>query len=299
MTTTGHTPAGGNSVPGQWDITESVGLTALAVAAARAAESERREALVRDRFANDFVRASGHPMPTGTDGSGAAWTALVDMMAVRSRVLDDLLLRAVTDGIRQVVVLAAGLDARAFRVAWPAGTTLYEVDQPPVIEFKQRVLDVSGARPACRRRTVPVDLRDDWGSALREAGFDPSTPTAWLVEGLLPYLPAQAEADLFVDVDALSAPGSRMAIEAIALDHADEFVGRPEVRELGAAMGTELRELWNTEPRVDVVDRLTAAGWTVRPRQVAELGAELGRPFDDDLGAMAGLSRIVDASRSA
>ena len=296
--TTGHTPTGGNSVPGHWDVTRSVGLTALAVAAARAAESEHRDPLVRDRYASDFVHAADHPMPTSTVDAGEAWSSLVDMMAVRSRVLDDLLLGAAQDGASQVVVLAAGLDARAFRLDWPDGTTVYEVDQPPVLEFKQQVLDGSGARPACGRRAVHSDLRDDWVTALRDAGFDPSVPTSWLVEGLLPYLPAQAEADLFADVDALSAPGSRIAIEAISLDRADEYIRRPEIRELGAAMGTELLDLWNTEPRVDVVERLSSSGWTVRPRGLAELGEGLGRPFTGALGSLAGHGRIVDAGRN-
>ena len=166
-----------------------------------------------------------------------------------------------------------------------------------MLEFKQHVLDAGGAQAACRRRTVPVDLRDDWATALRDAGFDPSAPSSWLVEGLLPYLPAQAEADLFADVDALAAPGSRIAIEAIEPARAAEYVRRPEIRELGTAMGAELAELWNTEPRAAVADRLAAAGWTARPRRMSELGAGLGRPFTGALGSLAGQGRIVDAVR--
>lgn len=88
--------------------------------------------------------------------------------------------------------MAAGLDARAYRLSWPAGTVVYEVDQPEVIAFKSDALARIGAEPTAERRAVGIDLRDDWSTALRDNGFDAAAPTAWIAEGLLPYLPPQA-----------------------------------------------------------------------------------------------------------
>lgn len=300
--TTGHTPTGGNSVDGPWGITTSVGLTALAVAAARAVENDRGDALVRDRFAAGFVRAANpeHPLPTTDaqlDGQDA-WASMTDFMAVRSRALDELLLAATGCGTRQVVVLAAGLDVRSYRLDWPAGTTVFEIDQGPVLEFKQQVLDAEGATPSCARRPVACDLRDDWPGALVEAGFDPQAPTAWLAEGLLPYLPAQAEADLFASIDRLSAPGSRIAVEAIDMDLADEFLDSAAVRQMSTSMGTDMRTLWNTERRTDAAQVLRTAGWDPRGRTFGELAGSLGRTMRGPLAPIMIKNQIVDAVRA-
>ena len=147
---------------------------------------------------------------------------------VRSRFFDEALLGA---GTRQVVLLAAGLDARALRLGWPSGTTVFEVDQPRVLGFKDEVIDSVGGTPTARRVTVPVDLRHDWPAALTAAGFDPRLPTAWLAEGLLPYLPADAERLLFERVHALSAPGSRIAVEHIG-GIGDRIAADPYLRSL-------------------------------------------------------------------
>ncbi|MBW0101269.1 SAM-dependent methyltransferase [Pseudonocardia sp. KRD291] len=299
--TTGHTPTGGNSVAGPWDITTSVGLTALAVAAARAVENDRDDALVRDGYAAAFVRAADpdHPMPTTrAELDSPAWSSMTDFMAIRSRVLDDLLLHATASGIGQVVVLAAGLDVRAHRLDWPSGTTVFEIDQEQVLDFKQQVLDAEGAQPSCTRRAVPCDLRDDWPAALTGAGFDPGRPTVWLAEGLLPYLPARAEADLFAAADALSAPGSRIAVEALGTDIADRFLDSAEVREMGESMGCDMRALWNTERRTDAPDALRELGWTPRVRTLGELGTMLGRRLGGSMGQIMVENRIIDAHRS-
>ena len=95
--------------------------------------------------------------------------------------------------MRQIVIPAAGLDSRAYRLAWPDGTVVFELDQPQVLEFKHEVLAGSGDAPTAERREIAVDLRDDWPQALRRSGFDPSRPSAWIVEGLLVYLPAAAQ----------------------------------------------------------------------------------------------------------
>ena len=111
------------------------------------------------------------------------------------------------------MILASGLDTRAYRLPWPADTVVFEIDQPEVIAFKSRTLAELGAEPTAERRTVAIDLREDWPSALQAAGFDPTQPTAWIAEGLLIYLPPDAQDRLFDDITALSAPGSRIATE--------------------------------------------------------------------------------------
>ena len=139
--------------------------------------------------------------------------AVNDQITVRTRFFDDFFLQATGSGIRQAVIVASGLDTRAYRLPWPAETVVYEIDQPEVIEFKTRTLAGLGAEPTAQRRTVSVDLRDDWPSALVAAGFDTGQPTAWSAEGLLVYLPPEAQDRLFDNIAALSAPGSRIATE--------------------------------------------------------------------------------------
>ena len=113
------------------------------------------------------------------------------------------------------MILASGLDSRAYRLAWPAGTVVYEIDQAEGVEFKTRVLADLGAQPTAERRTVGIDLREDWPTALKAAGFDPAAPTAWLAEGLLIYLPPEAQDRLFDTITGLSAPGSALATEYV------------------------------------------------------------------------------------
>ena len=136
-----------------------------------------------------------------------------DSIAVRTRFFDDFFLNAARDGIRQSVILAAGLDARAYRLVWPPGSVVYEVDQPKVVEFKTTAMSDLGAAPTADRRTVSIDLRDDWPAALRRSGFDVTQPTSWSAEGLLMYLPPEAQDRLFDNITELSAPGSRLATE--------------------------------------------------------------------------------------
>ena len=207
-----------------WDITESVGSTALGVAAARAAETESENPLIEDPFARAFLDAAGPGMwsLTSDPDLAAALTELVpdladhtrvmvDFMAVRTKWFDELFLDAVASGIRQVVILASGLDSRSWRLSWPDGTTVYELDQAKVLEFKSGTLRDYGAQPAANLVSVAVDLRQDWPTALQQAGFDASVPTMWSAEGLLRYLPAAAQDLLFERIDSLSAPGSRLA----------------------------------------------------------------------------------------
>ena len=137
--------------------------------------------------------------------------------AVRTHFFDDFFTAAAAAGIRQVVILASGLDSRAYRLDWPAGTTVYEIDQPKVLEYKSPTLAEHGVQPSASAARWPMDLRHDWPKALREAGFDAVEPTAWLAEGLLMYLPADAQDRLFAQITELSAPGSRIAAETVGV----------------------------------------------------------------------------------
>lgn len=218
-----------------WDLASSVGATATMVAAARAMASKADHPLIDDPFAEPLVRAvgvdlftrlaSGDLRPEDLDNEDAAMQRMTDNMAVRTKYFDEFFIGATavaTSGgaaasqpIRQAVILAAGLDSRAYRLPWPAGTVVYEIDQPEVIEFKSRTLAEMGASPTAFRRAVAIDLRFDWPAALTQAGFDASRPTAWSAEGLLGYLPPEAQDRLLDTITALSAPGSRLATESV------------------------------------------------------------------------------------
>src|ERR1700727_496075 len=213
-----------------WDTTESVGAPPLSVAAPRAVETGSADPLIRDQFAYLLVPSAGQPWARlasslewiGDDDHGRrAHRLAVDYQAVRTHYFDSYFAEAAGPGIRQVLILAAGLDSRAFRLDWPAGTTVYEIDQPQVVHYKTTTLESAGAAPTADRRTVQVDLRDDWAAALTAAGFDPGQPTAWLAEGLLPYLPAEAQDRLFEILTELSVPGSQVAVEAFSLGSGD------------------------------------------------------------------------------
>lgn len=217
-----------------WDLASSVGVTATMVAAARAVATRADRPLIDDPFAEPLVRAVGvdllsrlasgelnpnelndvHDVQDGATGSAGAMSRMADNLAVRTKFFDEFFLDATRAGIKQAVILASGLDSRAYRLAWPAGTVVYEVDQPQVIEFKSRTLAELGAGPTADRRVVAIDLRDDWPTALRAAGFDPTQPAAWSAEGLLGYLPPEAQDRLLDTITELSAPGSRLATES-------------------------------------------------------------------------------------
>ncbi len=211
---------------------------------------------------------------------------MVNMMAVRTRYFDDFFTDATAAGVRQVVILAAGLDSRAYRRAWPAGTVVYEVDQPAVIEFKTAALSKLGAQPTAERRTVAVDLCDDWLNALRQAGFDETKPAAWSAEGLLMYLPVEAQDRLFDAITTLSAPGSRLATEY----HRD---GMPLLEKRAKAMAkrwgqfgfdTDVSALVYHGERTPAADYLSAAGWQITARTRADQFVKAGLPVPPGQG---------------
>jgi methyltransferase (TIGR00027 family) len=210
---------------------------------------------------------------------------MAEQMAVRTRFFDDFFTQACAAGIRQAVILASGLDTRAYRLPWPISTVVYEIDQPQVIDFKTNTLSGLGAAPAADRRPVGIDLREDWPTALRQHGFDTEQPTAWSAEGLLVYLPPEAQDRLFDNITALSAPGSRVATEHIPdlsvltdNDRMQAFTQR--WRQYG--MDVDFSELIYHGERNHVVDYLTASGWRTTAQTTAELYAANGFTLPDD-----------------
>jgi methyltransferase (TIGR00027 family) len=274
-----------------WDLASSVGATATAVAASRAAASQGPDPLLDDPYAAPLVRAVGidHFIKIA-DGELAAEDdpvlnrrAMNEQMAVRTRFFDDFFTAAAESGLRQAVILASGLDTRAYRLPWPAGTTVYELDQPEVIEFKSRTLAELGAKPTAQRRTVAIDLRDDWPKALLDNGFDPNRPTAWIAEGLLVYLPPEAQDRLLDAITGLSAPGSRVATEhmdmaSIPADWAERLTERS--RRIGSTIN--LAELFYMGERNGAGDYLKAQGWSTDVINTEDAFAANGFTLPDD-----------------
>lgn len=284
-----------------WEITESVGATALGVAAARAVETESENPMISDPFAQVFLDAAGEgvwswytmrDLPAEVAEAEPElplrMQAMTSYMASRTKFFDTFFIDATAAGIRQAVILAAGLDSRSWRLPWPDGTTVYELDQPRVLEFKASTLAEHGAEPTCNRVAVPVDLRQDWPTALQQAGFDASAPSAWSAEGLMPYLPAAAQDLLFDRLQGLTVTGSRVAVEALGPRFMDpEYrVKRRErmdrVRALMAKVDPQreipkTEELWYFEEREDVGDWFRRHGWQVTVTPSADLMAGYGR----------------------
>ncbi|GAB3006068.1 class I SAM-dependent methyltransferase [Mycobacterium bourgelatii] len=273
-----------------WDLASSVGATATMVAAARALASEDADPVINDPFAAPLVRAVGLDYFTRlVDGERVEGTErdlqlMTDSMAVRTRFFDEFFLAAAGDGVRQSVILAAGLDARAYRLSWRRGTVVYEVDQPEVIAFKNEAMSRQGAVPSVHRKTVSIDLRDDWPAALRRHGFDPGRPSAWSAEGLLMYLPPEAQDRLFDNITELSAPGSRVATEfnpdtsTTMSERAREFSRR--WANLGCDI--DMSGLFYDGERSNVVEYLTGHGWEVSTRARRDLFTDYGRVFPDE-----------------
>ena len=274
-----------------WDLASSVGATATAVAASRAMASQNPDALLDDPWADPLVRAVGIDtfvkLIDGeigqTDDPLLNRRAMNEQIAVRTRFFDDFFLQATGSGIRQAVILASGLDARAYRLPWPAGTVVFEIDQPQVIAFKTRTLADLGAEPTAQRRTVAIDLRGDWPAALIDAGFDTRRPTAWSAEGLLVYLPPDAQDRLFDNIAGLSAAGSRIATEHMDLtDVPSDWAERLTERSRRIGSNINLAELFYTGDRNTAADYLEGHGWRVETQTTADIYAANGFELPDD-----------------
>ncbi len=299
-----------------WDLATSVGATATGVAVGRALASRADNPLINDPFAEPLVRAvgvdfftrlaSGDLDPADVDDGGEfGMQRMSHMMAVRTRFFDDFFIEAADGGIRQAVILASGLDARGYRLPWPDGMTVYEIDQPTVIEFKAATLADLGANPTADLRAVAIDLRNDWPTALRGAGLDPTQPTAWSAEGLLPFLPPDAQDALLDNITQLSAAGSRLATENVpnAAEAVPVMVDRMRQsteswRQHG--FDVDMTDLWYDGDRHDVVEYLQRHGWDVSSAGAAELVASHGISVpptgDDEAKNFAGIS-YVSATR--
>jgi methyltransferase (TIGR00027 family) len=281
-----------------WDLASSVGATATMVAAARALATEESDPLINDPFAAPLVRAvgiefftrvvDGEISPAPANGGGESdkpeLQRETDSLAVRTRFFDDYFTNATKAGIGQAVILAAGLDARAYRLAWPPGSVVYEVDQPEVIRFKTDAMSRLGAKPITERRAVSIDLRQDWPTALRGSGFDDTKPAAWSAEGLLMYLPPEAQDRLFDHITALSATGSQLATEYHPETGPTMAERAQALNDRWANLGcdVDLSGLFYEGQRNNVGEYLSDRGWTVTTRTRRELFGDYGRTFPDD-----------------
>ncbi|MEO6793986.1 MAG: class I SAM-dependent methyltransferase [Mycobacterium sp.] len=289
-----------------WDINTSVGSTALFVATARALEARKPDPLAVDPYAELMCRAAGgdwealvggklpdHQLLTSDFGEH-----FVNFQGARTRYFDDYFQRAADAGVRQVVILAAGLDSRAYRLSWPSGTTIFELDQPQVLAFKSYVLSQRGIRPAAERREVAIDLREDWPAALLGSGFDPTQPSAWIAEGLLIYLPAVAQEQLFAGINGLAASGSHVAVEDGAPMPNADFAAAVEAE---VAAGDESRifhRLVYNERCAPADEWFGERGWTAVATPLAEYLGALGRPVpgpESEAGPMIARNSLVRA----
>ncbi|OBJ49975.1 class I SAM-dependent methyltransferase [Mycobacterium asiaticum] len=268
-----------------WDLANSVGATATMVAAARAAASRRPNAVVNDQYAEPLVRAVGLEVfirlaageLDAVDGAGdLGFPRMVDTFAARAKFFDDYFAEAAATGLQQFVIVASGLDSRAYRLPWPARTVVYEIDQPEVIEFKTSTLTRLGARCDAEHRPIGFDLREDWPAALLAAGFDPERPTAWLAEGLLiGFLPQEAEVRLLDSIIALSDSGSRLAADygQVADQSADGQRQAQAMSDRWRELGLDLDVASLTYPgaHTDVAAHLWANRWSTITSDLPEL----------------------------
>ncbi|MCV7320893.1 SAM-dependent methyltransferase [Mycolicibacterium confluentis] len=304
----------------RWEVDESVGATALGAAAVRAYESAAGSPLFVDPYAQRFLDAAaergmtvthGGRMPEDFSDSDPALVEFVQTMtnyaATRTKCFDDFVVNAAVAGVRQFVILAAGLDTRAWRLDALRGCSVFEIDQPEVLRFKEAALGPKVV-PVAYDTSVPIDLRGDWPKALRAAGFQQSDPTAWSAEGLLPYLPPEAQGSLFDRIDGLSASGSRLIVDVYrpefygdaALEQAFEQLDRAARSGLEAD-GDDGRiyqkDLFFTGERIDVSAWLRERGWEVSVLPSVDAMAALGRPAAASVSADALSSDFVEAKR--
>jgi N-methyltransferase len=285
---------------------DAVGWTAFGVAWTRARESLRTDRWFNDPLAAEFLRTvastAPFPIPEYSEPQDEQpdfvhfLQHLGDYTSIRTRFFDDYFQQAGAAGARQAVILAAGLDARGYRLDWPAGTRLFEVDVPAVVAFKQGVIDASGALPTCERVTVAADLRSDWLAQLRAAGLRTDEPTAWLVEGLLPYLDDEASRRLLREVGAASPAGSWLAIEHAEVDLRELPMFKTAARSINA----DADALWPGGLADEPSGWLAGEGWQAQAHDPAELAVEYGRSvpalFDPARGG-GPFGSLVSASR--
>jgi methyltransferase (TIGR00027 family) len=274
-----------------WDLATSVGATATMVAAGRARASIAEHPVIEDQFAQPLVRAvgvdfftrwaAGELDPADVDIPDHPWgmQPMTDLMAVRTRFIDRFVHDAAAAGVRQVVILASGLDARGYRLSWPSDMTVFEIDQPQVIEFKTATLAGLGAEPTADLRAVPIDLRDDWPAALRQAGFDAQRPTAWIAEGLMAFLPPEAQDRLLDNITTLSAGGSRLVVEIfLSSEYSVQIIHTAAQKWYQHGLDSHIDDLWYGGERHDVAAYLTDHCWHTTRTLASQLLIDAGLP---------------------
>lgn len=294
-----------------WDVTTSVGSTGLLVAAARALETQKADPLAIDPYAEVFCRAAGGEWADVLDGklpdhyltTGDFGEHFVNFQGARTRYFDEYFSRATAAGMKQVVILAAGLDSRAFRLQWPIGTTIFELDRPQVLDFKNAVLADYHIRPRAQRRSVAVDLRDEWQIALCNNGFDANRPSAWIAEGLLVYLSAEAQQRLFIGIDTLASPGSHVAVEEAAPLDPCEFAAKLERERAANAQGDPRRffQMVYNERWARATEWFDERGWRATATPLAEYLRRVGRAVpeaDTEAAPMVTAITFVSAVRT-
>lgn len=291
-----------------WDITTSVGSTALFVAAARALEAQKADPLAVDAYAEVFCRAAGGPWVAVLDGTAPEHPLktpnfgrhFVDFQAARTRYFDAYFRDVAAAGVRQIVLLAVGLDSRPYRLDWAPGTTIFELDQPQVLEFRRETLTAHGAAPQGERREVAVDLRDDWPQALKDSGFRLEEPSAWIAEGLLIYLPASAQEQLFTGIDSLACSGSHVGIEEGRPMDNDAFLAK---REEGKGIPDHRGEWWQmiyNEQHAPAAQWFSERGWTATETALSDYLVSNGRavPTEAEESKMVDSVRLVSAVKN-
>ncbi len=292
-----------------WDITTSVGATALFVATSRALEAQKPDPLAVDPYAEVFCRAVGGTFADVLDGKAPEHELktsdfgqhFVNFQGARTKYFDEYFGRVAAAGVGQIVILAAGLDSRAYRLSWADGTTIFELDRPQVLDFKREVLSGVGAEPRAERREIDVDLREDWPQALRDSGFDPAKPSAWIAEGLLIYLPAAAEEQLFTGIDSLAGPGSHIAVEDGAPLDQDEFQSRLDEERAGGDGQRAFFQLVYNERHAPATEWFGDRGWTAVGTPLADYLREVGRPVpgpESEFGSSVSRTTLVSAARA-
>jgi methyltransferase (TIGR00027 family) len=291
-----------------WGLRTGVGATATMVAAARAVASRQPDPIIKDPFAEDLVRAVGIQLFTQiVDGEvdfsqiGAGWVPV--LFGIRSRAINDFVAEACRAGIRQTVILASGLDCRAYHLDWPPGMAIYEIDQPEVLDWKQGVLARLGCASTVQHHCLGIDLRRNWPMTLQNAGFDTARPTIWIAEGLLiGYLSPTAQDQLIDAITTLSAPGS-----LIAADHFD--IQQPDAA--GQTLNG-LHDMWSKHdpsldlrgltfpgPRHDPAVYLAKRGWVTQNLNFTDLFRAASRPAPAaaDLPAAAKFFGLLNGTR--
>jgi methyltransferase (TIGR00027 family) len=281
------------------DVFSGPAVTALGLAASRAVESDRPDRLICDPLARAFFKAAGVNLPMRLDwpDSGAALSDAERLhlhgscyIGLRTRFYDDVLLRAANRGLRQGVLIGAGLDARAFRLALPADFRLIELDQAPLLEWKETVLGDQAAIPRCRRSRIGTDLREDWSEELARLGFNPLQPAAFVAEGVLPYLTADEQRDLLRQINALATNDSVVAL--------DRIVGDPHaaggLASLSRRSGLDMTQLLAPVENNDITTTLQDDGWSIRETPVADIAASYQRDLTDPFATTGDTSAVIE-----